>query len=388
MTAQIRTWLGGLFVTGLLAAGASAQAPGPWADSFDTYAAGSVINGQGGWDQWALAVNTTSVVSNARRRSPANCVEVSQTSDLVHQYTGYTSGHYIYKGYLFIQGPGSPNPLVDKTYFIMLNRYAPPFGGADINWSVQVTFDGTAGTWSIDAGTFATAVGAIIVDQWVEMKADIDLASDSVSVYYGGALMAPAYTWTKGVFGTDTNGALAIAAVDLYSPTTSALQTGSWDDITLASAAFPEPSSYCTAKVNSLGCTPFIASSGVASASNATFFKVRGENVRNQKSGLLFYGVSGAAGTPFQGGTLCVKSQIKRTPGVVSGGTPSPANDCSGIYSIDMNAFAAGLLGGSPLPALSVAGTPVNCQWWGRDPGFPAPNNTTLTNGLAYTVGI
>ena len=146
-------------------------------------------------------------------------------------------------------------------------------------------------------------------------------------------------------------------------------------------------STYCTAKVNSLGCTPAIASSGVPSATNIAAFVVSGSNVRNNKSGLLFYGVNGQAAAAFQGGTLCVKAPIKRTPAVTSGGTPPPTNDCSGIYQIDMNAFAAGSLGGTPLPALSVAGTLVDCQWWGRDPGFLAPNNTTLTNGLEYTVG-
>jgi hypothetical protein len=113
---------------------------------------------------------------------------------------------------------------------------------------------------------------------------------------------------------------------------------------------------------------------------------VTGSNVRNQKAGLLFYGINGPASTPFQGGTLCVKTPIRRTPVVNSGGTSLPTNDCTGVYSIDMNAFAQGSLGGSPSPALQVAGTLVNCQWWGRDPGFAAPNNTTLTDGLGYTV--
>jgi hypothetical protein len=146
------------------------------------------------------------------------------------------------------------------------------------------------------------------------------------------------------------------------------------------------PFTYCTAKVNSLGCLPAIHSFGQASATQGYGFAVIGVNVRNQKSGLLFYGVSGQAGTPFQNGTLCVASPVKRTPPVTSGGSALPANNCSGIYSMDMNSFAVGALGGTPLAGLTIPGTTVNCQWWGRDSGFAAPNNTTLTDGLQYTV--
>ena len=143
---------------------------------------------------------------------------------------------------------------------------------------------------------------------------------------------------------------------------------------------------YCTAKTNSLACVPAIAATGTPSATAGSGFVVSATNIMNNKNGLLFYGITGQAALPFQGGTLCVKSPIKRTPSVNSGGNPPP-NDCSGVFSLDMNLYAVGGLGGTPLPELTVPGTVVDCQWWGRDPGFPAPNNTTLSDGLEYVVG-
>ncbi|HTF88527.1 MAG TPA: hypothetical protein VK843_08960 [Planctomycetota bacterium] len=143
---------------------------------------------------------------------------------------------------------------------------------------------------------------------------------------------------------------------------------------------------YCTAKVNSIGCTPTIGATGWTSATASSGFTVRASNVRNQKVGLLLYGVSGRNNVAFQGGTLCVQPPVRRSSSANSGGTPLPVSDCSGVYAIDMNAFAQGLLGGNPLLSLKTPGTVVDSQWWGRDPGFPAPNNSTLSNGLEYLI--
>jgi FG-GAP-like repeat len=143
---------------------------------------------------------------------------------------------------------------------------------------------------------------------------------------------------------------------------------------------------YCTAKTNSIGCTPSIGWSGTPSASAGSGFLVRATGMISNKSCLLIYGVSGRASIPFQGGILCVGQPLKRGPVTNTLGNPPP-DDCSGAPSIDMNLFAAGGLGGSPLAGLRAPGTRVNCQWWGRDPGFAPPNNTQLSDGLEYIVG-
>ncbi|HTF90142.1 MAG TPA: hypothetical protein VK843_17135, partial [Planctomycetota bacterium] len=145
------------------------------------------------------------------------------------------------------------------------------------------------------------------------------------------------------------------------------------------------PIVYCSAKVNSLGCTPVIAFTG-GSSSSTSGFAIRASQVRNKKPGLLIYTNAGRAATPFQGGILCLTAPVRRSTPADSGGTPLPTSDCSGVYTIDMNAFSHSVLGGSPASYLIVPGTVVDCQWWGRDPGFAAPNNSTLSNALEYVV--
>ncbi|MBK8180304.1 MAG: hypothetical protein IPK67_15720 [Planctomycetes bacterium] len=147
------------------------------------------------------------------------------------------------------------------------------------------------------------------------------------------------------------------------------------------------PVTYCTAKVNSLGCTPTIGTLGASSGSATSGFVIQSLQNRNQRPGLMLYGINGRDASPFLGGTLCVNGPIKRTIIVNSGGSALPTQDCSGDFSIDMNSFAQGSLGGTPSPSLIVPGTKVNCQYWGRDPGFSQPDNISLSAGLEFIVG-
>lgn len=140
------------------------------------------------------------------------------------------------------------------------------------------------------------------------------------------------------------------------------------------------PHIYCTAKVNSQGCTPAIGFVGVLpSLSDPQPFLITASSVINNKFGLLLYGF-GAQAAPFQGGTLCVAPQIRRTGLQSSGGNPPP-NDCSGTFALDFNAYLQ-----SGADAELTAYRTVFAQYWYRDPqsggGFP----TGLTDALRTSI--
>lgn len=141
----------------------------------------------------------------------------------------------------------------------------------------------------------------------------------------------------------------------------------------------------CTAKLNSVGCLPAIFAVGIPSATATSGFSVRATKLLNNMPGLMIYGTTGGVSIPFQGGTLCVATPVFRAPGMNSGGS-AVGSDCTGVLNLDVNAFAHGLAGGTPQAALTVPGTVVDCQFWARDTGFSAPNNSQLSNSLRYTV--
>jgi hypothetical protein len=138
------------------------------------------------------------------------------------------------------------------------------------------------------------------------------------------------------------------------------------------------PRGYCTAKVNSLGCTPTISHYGVPTYSGDDSFRIEAHQVLNDVPGMLVFG-SGAAATPLFGGTVCVDGTLIRTAVQSSGGSSNGA-DCSGQFRFPVS--QASMLANGWL-----AGTKVYAQCWSRDPGFAPPDNISLTAGLAFTVG-
>jgi hypothetical protein len=134
---------------------------------------------------------------------------------------------------------------------------------------------------------------------------------------------------------------------------------------------------YCSAKVNSHGCPPSIASTGTPSLSGADNFFVTASQELNQRSGILIWSLTPASQLAL-GGIVCVSS-FKRTPSQNSGGSALPTIDCSGNYSYFFSHAYMNTQG-------ITVGTTVYAQYYGRDPFIPDGTGASLSNGLEFTV--
>ena len=128
------------------------------------------------------------------------------------------------------------------------------------------------------------------------------------------------------------------------------------------------PDVYCTGKIASPGCQPYIYATGQPGAS---LHLIRANDVVRSTNGLLFYGFDAAA-IPFFGGTLCVSPPLTRTPIMNSSGS---GDDCSGSFLFDFTAWTGA---GGP----GQAGDTLYAQYWFRDDNDP--DKVGLTDALTF----
>jgi hypothetical protein len=181
-------------------------------DHFDTYTAGSTSAGQGGWETWDNAPGANATVVNNQSFTTPNSLRISGAADIVHQFTGVNSGIWYARVQTFV-----PSTATGELFFILLNQYAPL--GPNNNWSVQVALCRTGcTTGGAVAGQVAniggsdvagTALAPLITDQWVELRAEINLTANTYSIFYNQQLMET-LPWTQ-------TGTLQLQAVDLFS---------------------------------------------------------------------------------------------------------------------------------------------------------------------------
>jgi len=211
--------------------------PESWYEDFDSYAPTSQVVGQGSWEEWGPG--SGALVATAQARSQANAIAIAGPTDLVHQYSGYTSGSWVYRAHQYI-----PTGTTGSTYFIMLNNYAYPSG--PYSWSMQLLFNTATGMLSQNCGGSAVISMPFVYDQWAEIKVLLNLDQDWVQIYYNDVLLDdPAvpdhpllgggYRWSFGDSGTNTTGLVNLAALDLYANNASAVY---YDDISLTQFEF------------------------------------------------------------------------------------------------------------------------------------------------------
>lgn len=185
-----------------------------WSDDFDSYALGSGLIGQGGWDGWEGSAAADAFVTDVFVYSSPHSLASIPTTDVVQEFSE-TNGDWIMTGYMYI-----PTGSTGKQYFIMLNIYDG--GTSTFDWSVQVEFDADAGTVT---DTMSGQIVAMIKDAWTQIRVEIHLETCLYELYYNEILIS-SWVWQE-------SGVNEIAALDIFSDGGSTIF---WDDLSLVSS--------------------------------------------------------------------------------------------------------------------------------------------------------
>lgn len=249
-------------------------------------------------------------------------------------------------------------------------------------------------TWSNDldlvlispAGTsvtLSTDNGGDLDDVFNGALFDIDApisATDKVYVdLVPAALLSPEGPLDV-LIGQNPNGVWTLSVTDDFSPDTGVLAR--WD-LTIETCSLAQPVRYCTpsGSGSSSGCVPTLTANANPSVSFASPCSLAVANVEGQKTGIVFYGVSGATNLLWCAGGnsfFCVKTPTQRTFAANSGGV---AGQCNGALALDWNAYQAANPGALGNPW--TLGSKAYVQSWFRDP--PSCKTTFLSEAIELT---
>ncbi|MFT5734231.1 MAG: hypothetical protein ACJA2W_000446 [Planctomycetota bacterium] len=357
-----------------LASVASAQ----FTESFDSYTAGSAIEGQGNWQNWDICATGNqafNTVTSAQAASGANSLSMIGSnaaggacpgcSDTTHELNGpYTSGQWTMTFQTYI-----PSSFAGLGYFILLSEYGNCGGPYD--WSSQIHFDDTGMVIADDLGANTPINGnqLITYDQWVELKVEIDLDLNTVVYSYNDVQMSEG-TWSTG-------GNTTIAALDLF-PGSDDTTEYFVDDISLTPgiAGSSVGANYCTANVNSTGIAAEMSGIGSASIANNDLL-LMGTNLPNNAFGFFITSdTSGFVAMPGgSSGNLCVLGSIGRYVG------PGQIQNSGSNGTIELLIDNTMI----PTPTGFVSGSVGETRYfqlWHRD-GSPTGPTSNFTDGLA-----
>ncbi len=142
------------------------------------------------------------------------------------------------------------------------------------------------------------------------------------------------------------------------------------------------PELYCSGKVNSNFCVPFLSFNGFPSVSDSGAFRIQANDVMQDEFGILIYGLNGRSNLNFHNAKLCVKTPFTRVlPPKNSGSSGTMGSGfCLGELRRNFNATIQS--GNDPL---LTTGQQVNAQWFYRDPGVDSFNDG-LSDGIEFFI--
>ncbi|MEX2219847.1 MAG: hypothetical protein WD749_13935 [Phycisphaerales bacterium] len=184
----------------------------PITENFDSYpvgvfpCVGAACAGPNGWSIWYLGGTPGAIVSG-NAHSGANAFQITAGSDVV-QTGNVTSGEWTLRAYTFV-----PAAATGTGYFIVMHAYNGVPAAPD-RWAIQIQFNAT--TNSVVNFNNSAVLAPLIRDQWVELRAEVNLTSNTYDVFYGGNQVITGLTYA-------TAGTPGIACLDLYGETTTGM---------------------------------------------------------------------------------------------------------------------------------------------------------------------
>lgn len=192
-----------------------------FSENFDAYAANGNVHGQGGWKGWGNDAAAGATVVTTQSVSAPNSIEIKGDSDLIHEFSQFTSGSWTITAKQYI-----PTAFSGKTYFIFENVYSDT-DTSIISWSTQVYFDSATGQVSNETGAANPGTATLVKGQWVDLKLVVDLDNDLQTFWYNGTQLYSG-SWKDQFPGQDVPGIAAIGSIDLFADGASAVY---YDDI-------------------------------------------------------------------------------------------------------------------------------------------------------------
>jgi hypothetical protein len=196
----------------------------PITENFDTTALGGWpcptaspgCAGPNGWGLWPVAETSSSTMTpgpnngtiiNTNSHSSPNSLRMGRATDIT-QTGNITSGQWDVTVWTFV--PSGISGTGSQAYVIVMNTFNPPTF-ANNNWSIQFQLDPTTNQIK-DANTGA-AHGALILDQWVQVRLHIDIDADTYTAFYNGAQVWGPIPYSSA---TAAGGAHRIQCLDLF----------------------------------------------------------------------------------------------------------------------------------------------------------------------------